>query len=308
MKAMEAFVASVKQRGLGAAAETLGISRTLVSRHIQTLESDLGVRLMNRTTRSLSLTDAGQRYFHFCDDILTRIDEMDRAISAESAEARGEISVLAPKWMQTAATRLLVAFGRAYPEIRPKLILGGMAHTAYGFLEQGCEIALHTRRIPDSRILARRIVDIPYCLCASPGYLESAVPPRHPADLAAHATLVQYNYHTWQFARDGREERVQPAPVLSINTFTALRDAALEGAGLALLPEPLVSADLAAGRLVAVMPDWVPSGETLYAAVAPGSGIPAKVRLLLDFVAEWFARNPLSDQSSALSTSAARGE
>ena len=293
MKSMEAFVASVKLRSLGAAANSLGISRTLVSRNIQALESELGVRLMNRTTRSLSLTDAGQRYFHFCDEMLTRVDEMDRQFIADAAEARGELSVLAPKWMQTTATKLLVAFAKAHPEIRPRLIFGGMAQTAYGFLEQGCEIALHTRQIPDSRILARKVADIPYCLCASPAYLASVAPPARPSDLAAHATLVQYNYPIWTFDRGGREERTQPVPTFSASTFLALRDAALEDLGIGLMPEALVRDDLAAGRLTRLLPDWIPQGETLYIAVAPGGGIPAKVRLLLDFAPGWFAANGL---------------
>ena len=293
MKSMEAFVASVKLRSLGAAANSLGISRTLVSRNIQALEGELGVRLMNRTTRSLSLTDAGQRYFHFCDEMLTRVDEMDRQFIADAAEARGELSVLAPKWMQTTATKLLVAFAKAYPEIRPRLIFGGMAQTAYGFLEQGCEIALHTRQIPDSRILARKLADIPYCLCASPAYIEAAGPLSHPNDLIHHSALVQYNYHTWQFEKDGREERFQPTPTLSTNTFPALRDAALEDLGLVLLPKPLVNGDLAEGRLKVALPGWTPLGQTLYVAVAPGRGIPSKVRLLLDFVTDWFGKNSL---------------
>lgn len=293
MSAMEAFVEAVKHRGLGAAAEHLGISRTLVSRHVQALETELGVRLMNRTTRSLSLTDAGQRYFHFCDDILTRVAEMNDEIMSEAAEARGEISVLAPKWMQSTATQLLTAFAKAHPEIRPRLILGGMAQTAYGFLDQGCEIALHTRQIPDSRILARKIADIPYCLCASPGYLATAAALETPTDLAQHGTLVQYNYPIWQFEQNGREERLQPAPALSANTFSVLRDAALDGLGVALLPVPLVRDDLGEGRLQAVLADWTPLGQTLYVAIAPGSAVPVKVRLLLDFVTNWFARNGL---------------
>ena len=295
MQSMKAFVESVKLRSLGAAAQAMGISRTLVSRNIQALEAELGVRLMNRTTRSLSLTDAGKRYFHFCDDILTRVDEMDRQFVADAAEARGELSVLAPKWMQGTATRLLVAFAKAYPDIRPRLIFGGMAQTAYGFLEQGCDVALHTREIPDSRILARKIADIPYSLCAAPDYLTGAPPLTQPGDLARHNTLVQYNYHTWQFERDGREERFQPTPALSTNTFPALREAALEGLGLALLPRPLVAGDLADGRLVEALPDWTPFGQTLYVAVAPGRGIPVKVRLLLDFVTAWFAKNSIEN-------------
>jgi len=293
MRAMEAFVQSVKLGGLGAAAQAMGISRTIVSRNIQALEDELGVRLMNRTTRSLSLTEAGQRYFNFCDDLLTRVDEMDRQMVAEAGEARGELTVLAPKWMQGTATRLLVAFAKMNPEIRPKLILGGMAQTAYGFLEQGCEIALHTRQIPDSRIVARRIADIPYRLCASPAYLETAPPLGAPADLSRHNTLAQYNYHTWQFEKDGREERFQPTPCFSANTFSALKDAALAGLGLALLPEPLVRAEIESGQLTALLEDWTAMGQTLFVAVAPGGGIPVKVRLLLDFVSEWFTHNRL---------------
>ena len=293
MSAMQAFVETVKARSLGAAAQRLGISRTLVSRQIQGVEIALGVRLMNRTTRSLSLTEAGRRYFDFCDDILTRVGEMERQISSEATEARGELSVLAPKWMQTSATRLLTDFAKANPEIRPRLILGGMAQTAYGFLEQGCDVALHTRQIPDSRILARKLADIPYRLCASRGYLASAPPLTEPSDLVRHSTLVQYNYHTWQFVRDGREERLQPTPAFSANTFPAVRDAAIDDLGLALLPLPLIRDDLAAGRLRTALPDWTPIGQTLYVAIAPGSGVPVKVRLLLDFVTGWFVTNGL---------------
>jgi DNA-binding transcriptional LysR family regulator len=293
MSAMEAFVEAVKQRSLGAAAEHLGISRTLVSRHIQALEGELGVRLMNRTTRSLSLTEAGQRYFHFCDEILTRVGEMDRQVSSEAAEARGEISVLGPKWLQTTATHLLATFAKSHPEIRPRLILGGVAQTAYGFLEQGCDIALHTRPIPDSRIVARKITDIPYILCASPEYLESTPALDHPGDIAKHKALVHFNYHTWQFEQNGCEERFQPIPVFSTNTFSALRDAALESLGLALLPVPLVRDELAQGKLKEALLEWTPFGQTLYVAIAPGSGVPAKVRLLMDFVIDWFAKNRL---------------
>jgi DNA-binding transcriptional LysR family regulator len=293
MQAMQSFVHAVKLRGLGAAASKLGISRSIVSRNIQALESDLGVRLMNRTTRSISLTEAGERYFQSCDDILIRVAEMDQKILAEAGEARGELSVLAPKWMQAEATQLLVAFAKAHPEIRPKLILGGMAQTAYGFLEQGCEIALHTRQIPDSRIVARKLAEIPFRLCAAPDYLQNAPPLQRVADLAQHRTLVQYNYQTWQFSDGQADERFQPSAAFSANTFFALRDAALQGLGVALVPEPLVRDDLAARRLVDVLPAWTPFGQTLFVAIAPGGGIPAKVRLMLDFVQQWFAANRL---------------
>lgn len=291
IQAMQAFVESIKQRGLGSAAQSLGISRTLVTRHIQALETELGVRLMNRTTRSLSLTEAGHKYFHFCEEILTRIQEMDHLISAEANEARGELAILVPKWMQMTATRLVIEFVKIYPEIHPRLVFGGMAQTAYGFLEQGCDIALHTRQIPDSRIMARKVADIPYRLCASPAYLESAAPLDLPGQLTAHRLLVQYNYLVWAFRRGNKEERVQPVAALAASMFFALRDAALAGLGIALLPEPMIRADIAEARLITVLPEWEPQGQTLYLAVAPGGGIPTKVRLLLDFAQAWFTNH-----------------
>lgn len=292
LSAMEAFFEASRQGSLGAAALRLGISRTLVSRQIQALEDKLGVRLMNRTTRSLALTETGRRYYQFCDEILTRVNEMDRQVSSQAAEARGEISVLGPRWLQKSATEMLSAFSKCHPEIQPRLILGGVAQTAYGFLENGCDIALHTRPIPDSRILARKIADIPYSLCASPRYLATTPPLAHPSDIAKHNALVHFNYPTWQFAKNAVEERIVPTPAFSTNAFSALRDAAQEGFGLTLLPTQLVSDDLTQGTLEAVLPEWTPSRQMLYVAIAPGTGVPAKVRLLMDFIVDWFPKHP----------------
>lgn len=293
MTAMKAFVEAVRQRGLGAAAQALGISRSHVSRSIQSLEDDLGVRLMNRTTRTITLTEAGEQYFSFCDDVIASVEDMNAKIAASANEARGEISILAPKWMRSPTVRMLAAFTRAHPDIRPRLTLGGMAQTAYGFLEQGCEIALHTKPIPDSRIRARRLLDIPYALVAAPIYLDEAAQINEPADLGGHRCLVQYAYHTWQFSHGRRDERFQPVPQLSANTFSALRVAALDGLGIALLPRPIVEHDLAAGTLVEAMGEWQPHGQELYIAAAPGEQMPLKVRLLMDFARDWFLTNAI---------------
>ncbi|HEY0275799.1 MAG TPA: LysR family transcriptional regulator [Paenirhodobacter sp.] len=291
--AMRAFVEAVKRRSLGNAAEALGSSRTLVSRQLQMLEDRLGTRLLIRTTRSLSLTPAGERYFHFCDEMIAQIEGMDRAISAEAHEARGELPILAPDWMYEAMTGAITAFVARHPEVEPKLVFGDMAQTAYDFLDQGCELALHARHIPDSRIVARKLSTLAYAICASPGYLAGVTPIGKPGDVSTHAGIMQYNSPVWTVTRNGRKDQVHPRPVFSSNTYLASRTAILKDLGLACLPLHLVREDLAQGRLVLVLPDYEPLSQSLYLSVAPGSGMPARVRLMMDFLPTWFKANPL---------------
>lgn len=291
---MRAFVEAVKKRSLTNAAHTLGASRALVSRQIQGLEERLGVRLMHRTTRSIALTDAGEKYFHFCDNILAQIADMEKEISDEMSAPEGTLAILSPKWIGShAAADAVAAFARKYPAIKPKMILGGMSPTAYDFLEQGCDVALHTRPLPDSRILARRVTTIPMVLCATPEYLETAPPLKTPRDIPEHKGLIQYNYPGWRFEKDGKSEKVIVQNVFSANTYLTLHRAALASLGLVLLPLSIAKPDLDSGVLVQVLPDWDLESQSLYVAIAPGGGTPAKVRLFVDFISEWFKGNPL---------------
>lgn len=291
--AMRAFVAAVQLRNLGQAAEQLGVSRTLVTRQIQALEHRLNAQLMIRTTRSLTLTATGEKYFLFCEEILAQIDEMDTTMRAKSEEISGELPVLCPKWMAEPIAHVLAEFVKVHPEVRPRLMLESLPLTAYEFLSKGCEVSLNLRKIPDSRIIARKLFDLPYILCASPAYLAGIAPPTVPSDLGKLAGLVQPTYPQWEFRKGDQAERILPRMAFSANSYIALRSAALAGIGVTAIPQTIVKDDLDAGRLMRVMPEWECQSQAVYLSSAPGKSSPMRAQAFSKFIAAWFRANPM---------------
>jgi DNA-binding transcriptional LysR family regulator len=291
---MRSFVEVVKKGSYTKAATFLGTSRALVSRHILDLEDRLQVRLLNRTTRSITLTEDGRDYYEFCDRVLREIEETEATISGRTREAQGNLAVVAPKWIGNyEIADAVTAFSLEYPEINVKLSLGGMAPNAYDFIDQGFDVALHTRRIPDSLIRAKLIAQIEFVLCAAPDYLAGAARLEVPEDLALHKGLIQSNDPVWRFEREGEIFKPRIRNAFSSNTYLVLRKAALKGLGVAMLPLPLVRDDLAEGRLTRVLPDQGIEARPLFAAFAPGTITPQKVRLFIDFLAHWFRDHPM---------------
>ncbi len=291
---MRSFVEVVKKGSYTKAANHLGTSRALVSRHILDLEDRLQVRLLNRTTRSITLTENGQYYYDFCERILSEIKETEGAISRRMQKAQGSLAVVAPKWIGNyeiadAAT----SFSLEYPDINLKLSLGGMAPNAYDFIDQGYDVALHTRRIPDSLIRAKLIATIEFVLCASPDYLKNAPEIKTPEDLGQHKGLIQSNDPVWRLDADGDLNKVRIQQAFSSNTYVVLQRAALKGLGVAMLPLPLIREDLAEGRLVPILTDHSIEPRPLFAAFAPGNVTPMKVRLFIDFLTDWFRDHPI---------------
>jgi DNA-binding transcriptional LysR family regulator len=291
--AMRAFVTAVKVGNLGQAANLLGITRTLASRQIKALEESLNTHLMIRTTRSLTLTAAGEDYFLFCEEILAEIDQMDAKLSANHLEVRGDLPVLCPKWMAERIARALADFVRLHPEIRPKLMLESQPMTAYEFLARGCEVAMVMRSIPDSRIKARKLMSLPYVLCAAPAFLDQAGAPTHPKDLGEYAGLVQPLYPQWLFRSGGATVKILPKPALTANSYAALCAAAVAGMGLAAVPRCLAQEDLRTGRLVEVLTDWHCEEQSLFIAYAPENTAPARAQAFVKFLPGWFNDNPL---------------
>jgi DNA-binding transcriptional LysR family regulator len=207
---MRSFVEVVKRGSYTEAARTLGTSRALVSRHILDLEHRLKIRLLNRTTRSITLTEGGQQYFDFCDRILQEIKENEEQISGKNRAPEGTLAVIAPKWLANyEVADAATSFSIEYPDITLKLSLGGMAPNAYDFVDRGYDVALHTRPIPDSLIRVKKITDIEFALCASRDYIATHDPINTPDDLTSHKGLVQVNDAVWRLAGAVHAEKPQ---------------------------------------------------------------------------------------------------
>ena len=203
---MKSFVAVVRRESFASAARALGISRALVSRHIADLEKQVGIRLVNRTTRSVNLTEAGKKYLEFAQRVLTEIAQEDAAMVGLRENAEGELSVVSPKWIGSLDLGdAVAAFAAEHPKIHVRLELGGLSERTYNFIEDGYDIAFHTKHLRDSSIMIKKIAPLQFVLCAAPAYLESHGVPSSPLELANHHTLIHVNDPVWHFTRAGKK-------------------------------------------------------------------------------------------------------
>lgn len=294
---MKSFVAVVKAESFSAAARSLGVSASLVSRHISHLEQELGVRLVNRTARAVSLTEQGQRYYVFSERLLSDLMTEDAAIRGLQESAQGSLAVVSPKWIGSLdLADAVAAFAREYPQITVRFDAGGMGERIYDFIDKGYDLAFHTKYLRDSSVRVRKVATLPFVLCASPLYLRRHPKLTEPADLAQHACLVHRNDPVWHFEHDGGQQhyKVQTAAFIS-NTYLVLNKAAVEGLGVALLPLRPIVDDMRSGRLQAVLPGFVVPARPLYLIYPPGLQSVKKFRVFLDFMGDWFKRFPIDD-------------
>lgn len=289
---MRSFVGVTKSKSFSQAARGLGISGSLVSRHVAELERTLGVRLVNRTARTISLTDAGTRYSEFASRIIDEIDAEGAALRGERDKPEGSLAIISPKWIgSNDVGDAIVAFSARYPKIRIRFEVGGMSERSYDFLDQGFDVAFHTRHVRDCNLMLRKIADLDFVLCSSPGYLRRAGEAAEIADLSSHDCLVNLNDQVWHLRHAGHDVHLKISdPVYSSNSYVTLRKAAIADRGIAVLPVRLVSGELADGTLVEVVPGCSVPDRPLYALHSPGAEPPARVRLFLDFVADWFRK------------------
>ncbi len=300
---MRSFVGVTKSRSFSQAARQLGISGSLVSRHVAELERSLGVHLVNRTARTISLTEAGVRYAEFASRIIEEIDREEAALRGLRDKAEGSLAIISPKWIgSNDVGDAIVAFSARHPKIHIRFEVGGMSERSYEFLDQGFDIAFHTRHVRDCNLMLRKIADLKFALCASPGYLHRAGVPTLVTELSDHDCLVNTNDPIWHLRHAGHDVHLKiNDPVYSSNSYLTLRKAALAGRGVALLPIRLVSDELADGTLVNLIEDAEVPDRPLYALHSPGSQSLARVRVFLDFVTEWF-RKQAAPQTAAART------
>ncbi len=283
---MEVFVQVVEQGGFSAAARVCRMTPSAVSKLVARLETRLGARLMNRSTRRFQLTPEGTAFYERSVAVLADLDEAEREASA-GAQPSGRLRINANV---PVGTHLLLPIVPAFLECHPQVSLDiALTDRVVDLMEDRTDVALRSGPLKNSRLVARKLGQTRLMVVASPAYLARAGTPRTPADLAGHNCLA-FGYaravNGWPFVKRGRSTMVTPHGNTQISDGEALRAVAVAGLGLARLAEFQVRADLEAGRLVPVLEDYDP-GETedIHAVyVGHGAHLPARVRAFLDFL------------------------
>jgi len=288
LQAINAFVAVVEAGSFARAAERLDASVSAVSRHVAELEAHLDARLLNRTTRRLSLTEAGTAFHERCVQLLADLEEAEQSASQGGATPRGTLKLTCPI---TYGVRVLApaiaAFVARHAQVRVDVEL---SDRAVDLVDEGIDLAVRIGAIRSQFLVARRVGSTALVCCASPGYLERHGTPRTPDELARHACLT-YEFapvrNQWRFAAPGGAERaVRVAGPIHANNGRMLVALAAEGAGIACEPDFIVAPEIADGRLVPILAEWTAPAMPVHAAYPSRRHLSAKVRAFVDFLAE----------------------
>lgn len=291
---MNTFVQVVRSGSLTMAAQSLGISRPLVSRHLAVIEEQLGVELIRRTTRAIHLTPTGRKHFQFCEKVLKELRSEESSIVSLYQAAEGSLRVISPKWIGSLDIADAVAsFAESRPKIRVELHLGGLSIRTYDFLAHGFDVALQTKEIPDSSVIVKKVASLKFAVCASPSYLAAHGEPADLAELKNHSCLIQMNEPAWHFGTGRRTKTVKVATNFAANSFRVLHHGAVSGIGIALLPRRIADAELKSGELVEILRDEPVPDRPLFAVFAPGERAPRKIREFVDFLTHWFVEHPM---------------
>ena len=296
LHSMRVFSRVVDEGSFARASRALNLSPAVVTRLVADLEDHLGSRLINRTTRRLSLTDTGEFYLERVRHILTEVDEAEALAKASLAEPRGHLRVLCPPaFAGHQLAKLLPRFRASYPRVSIELSLPGPVETIDENFD--LSILIHGRRPPGGNVVARRLARSEVIVCASPGYLDRRGRPRHPKDLEAHDTVVppfqrELVLHTCERADgDERGESITLIPghsgLVTGHTDT-MYAAALAGLGITCLPSFVAEDALTANTLERVLPQWLLSATTLYAGLPSRPHVPARTRVFVDFLVKTF--------------------
>ena len=292
LTSLTVFGRVVECGGFSAAARRLNMSVTMVGNHVQSLEDRLGVRLLNRTTRKVSLTETGKYYYERSSQILAELEEADRTAGALSSTPRGTLRV----YTSSAIVRFLLPVVSEYMELYPSISLDfSVGERMVDMIEDGYDLVMRTVPPPDSSLVARKLTPWRHMLVCSPAYFETHPMPKKPAEVAEHNCL-QYAYYPygdeWRFEDGaGNPESVKIAGNVVSNSAEMLRFLTLSGRGIFLAPSFVVFDDIAEGRLVKIMPDYRPVEFNINAVYPNRSHLPTKVRLFIDLLVERFAEH-----------------
>jgi DNA-binding transcriptional LysR family regulator len=290
---LEVFSKTAELGSLSKAAETLRMSNAAASRHLSALEERLAVRLIERNTRRLWLTEAGQELLQRCSTLLNEFAEAEDAVSDRALSPKGMLRVTSSlSFAMIYLAPMLPAFRGLYPNLNVQIIA---ANRYPDFIEAGIDVAIRTREHePDSNIIVRRIGQMRRVLAAAPSYLASYGRPETPADLARHNMLI-YNLandpYSLRLRKANAAQTIRIAPTLDSNDGQVIRGAALAGLGLLIQPLYIVQGDISAGKLVPVLMDWELPLLTMNIAYQNRVRLPAKIRVFSDFLVKHIREN-----------------
>ncbi|MEH6999296.1 MAG: LysR family transcriptional regulator [Limnobacter sp.] len=287
---MQAFVAVVDNGSFVKAAEVLNTSKAAISRHVGELEQRLGIRLLHRTTRKLSMTDEGQLFYARCTDLLHGLLEAESELSLRRGEPSGHLRVSAP--VTFGISHLAPLWGQfleKYPKISMEVSL---SDRTVDLVEDGFDLAIRISRAPHPTFIARKLAKTNMVLCASPTYLKQRGMPTKPQDLTAHS-VISYTYWSskdeWEFThKNGHTEVVRTKPRLHANSGDTCVAAALKHQGIILQPDFLLKEELRKGTLKALLEDYQTVELGIYAVYSSRRHLPLKLRFLIDFLADHF--------------------
>jgi DNA-binding transcriptional LysR family regulator len=292
LTSLTAFVHVVENGGFSAAARRLNMSTTMVSNHIQALEDRLGVRLLNRTTRKVSLTDVGADYYERCTQILEELEDAETVAGAQQSTPRGKLCIYSSAHIMRFIAPVVAEFLGCYPEVTIDLAVG---ERMIDMIEERVDIAIRTTPPPDSSLIVRHLVNWRLILCCSPEYKKKIGEPKALAELTTHNCL-RFEYYPfgdeWRFeGPDGKPASVRVSGNFISSSGEALRIAALAGRGLFLGPDFVIFEDIANRKLVPVLTGYRPVEFKLNAIYPHRRHLPAKVRAFLDLLSSRIAEH-----------------
>lgn len=280
---MSVFAAVVDAGSFVGASDALEMSKPAVSRHVAELEARLGVRLLHRTTRRLSLTEEGEVFYARCKELLGELEEAEAEITSRTGKAAGQLKVSAPvSFGLLHLAPLWAGFMARHPDVVLDVTL---SDRMVDLVEEGFDLAVRVARLPSSSLVGRKLSATRSVLCASPKYLKAHGTPRHPADLASH-TVIAYSLlstgDTWSFEGPEGTVSVKVEPRMRTNSGDTCRAAALGHQGIIIQPTFLIGDDLRSGALVELMPQYRGIELGIYALYPTRKHVLPKVRLLVD--------------------------
>lgn len=288
---LEFFVLLTRLGSLSAAARALDITPPAASMRLSNMEKRMGVRLLNRSTRKISLTSEGELYLQHASRLLADLREMDEIVSAGRQAPRGLLRVNAPLGFgRTVIAPLVSTFAARFPEVEVQL---EVTDRPIDLIDAGFDLAIRFGELPDNRINARRIMSNRRFMCASPAYLEKHGAPATLNDLANHRCIVHRQnddaYGVWRFLLDGRTEIVKVHGALSSNDGDIVLGWALDGQGIVIRSEWDLAKYLESGRLRRVLPDFALPSADLYVYYPSKQNLPARIRAFINFLVEQLA-------------------